>query len=192
MEKQAIMNYFNTNYEKALKQASQIKLIVTDLDGVLTDGGIILDDNGMEYKRFQVKDGQIIPYLHKFEIKTGIITGRNVQVSKIRCEQMGVDFHFHGIRDKWATLLEVIGEMKLNPSQVAYIGDDIIDLELLLNVGFSAAPADAMDYVKEKVTYVTLKKGGQGAFRELADLILFSNGNLPSSPVKINSSSPNY
>ena len=74
--------------------------------------------------------------------------------------------------------------MELNPNQVAYIGDDIIDLELLLNVGFSAAPADAIHYIKDKVDYITLKKGGQGAFRELADLILFASGNLPSIAVK--------
>lgn len=179
-----MMDYFNTNFEEVLNKAREIKLLVTDLDGVLTDGGIILDDNGMEYKRFQVKDGQIIPYLRDNGIKTGIITGRNVSVSKIRCEQMGVDFHLHGIREKWPTLSAVMEEMELNPNQVAYIGDDIIDLELLLNVGFSAAPADAIHYVKEKVDYVTLKKGGQGAFRELADLILFAGGNLPSMPAK--------
>ena len=184
MEKQAIMEYFNANFEEVLNKAREIKLLVTDLDGVLTDGGILLDDNGMEYKKFQVKDGQVIPYLRENGIKTGVITGRNVSVSKIRCEQMGVDFHLHGIREKWPTLLELIAEMELNRNQVAYIGDDIIDLELLLNVGFSAAPADAIHYIKDKVDYITLKKGGQGAFRELADLILFASGNLPSIAVK--------
>lgn len=168
----------------SLIKARNIKLLVTDLDGVLTDGGILLDDNGMEYKRFQVKDGQITPFLRKSDIRTGIITGRNVSISKIRCEQMGVDFHLQGIQEKWPTLLEVIEEMELNPNQVAYIGDDIIYLELLLNVGFSAAPSDAIHSVKEKVDYITLKKGGQGAFRELADLILFAGGNLPWTPAQ--------
>jgi 3-deoxy-D-manno-octulosonate 8-phosphate phosphatase (KDO 8-P phosphatase) len=173
------MNHFNSNYTDVLVKARRIKLLVTDLDGVLTDGGIILDDNGVEYKKFQVKDAQIVPFLRKSGIKTGVITGRDVAVSKIRCEQMGVDFHLHGVQQKWSTLQKILGEMGLDSSQVAYIGDDIIDLELLLNVGFSAAPADAITYVKEKVNYVTLKKGGKGAYRELADLLLFSGGKLP-------------
>ncbi|AEL24743.1 KdsC family phosphatase [Cyclobacterium marinum] len=175
------MNHFNINYKEVLSKAKDIKLIVTDLDGVLTDGGIVLDDNGMEYKRFQVKDGQIIRFLRESGIKTGIITGRDVSVSKIRCEQMGVDFHLHGVNDKWPTLLSIITEMGLKTNQVAYIGDDIIDMELLSHAGFSAAPADAIFYIKDKVDYVTLKKGGEGAFRELADLILYANENLPSS-----------
>ena len=97
----------------SLIKAGNIKLLVTDLYGVLTDGGILLDVNGIVYKRFQVKDGQITPFLRKLDIRPGIITGRNVSISKIRCEQMGVDFHLHGIREKWPTLLEVIEEMEL-------------------------------------------------------------------------------
>jgi 3-deoxy-D-manno-octulosonate 8-phosphate phosphatase (KDO 8-P phosphatase) len=178
------MNHFNIKNNEVLSKAKNIKLIVTDLDGVLTDGGIVMDDNGMEYKRFQVKDGQIIRFLHKSGIKIGVITGRDVPVSKFRCEQMGVDFHLHGVEDKWPTLKSIITNMDLKTSQVAYIGDDIIDLELLTNVGFSAAPADAIFYIKDKVDYITLKKGGEGAFRELADLILYANGNLPSTPNK--------
>lgn len=176
------MNHFNIKNKEVLSKAKNIKLIVTDLDGVLTDGGIVLDDNGMEYKRFQVKDGQIIRFLRESGIKTGVITGRDVPVSKFRCEQMGVDFHLHGVNDKWPTLKSIIKNMDLKASQVAYIGDDIIDLELLTNAGFSAAPADAIFYIKDKVDYVTLKKGGEGAFRELADLILYANENLPSNP----------
>ncbi|NHE57183.1 KdsC family phosphatase [Cyclobacterium plantarum] len=172
------MDHFKHIPGTLLQKAMLIKLLVSDLDGVLTDGGIILDDNGMEYKKFQVKDGQIIAYLKLSGIQTGILSGRNVKVSQVRCEQMKVDFHFHGVRDKWATLKEIIEKKGISTSEVAYIGDDLIDLELLGKVGLSAAPADAMAYIRDKVDYVTLTKGGKGAFRELADIILYAQGGL--------------
>ncbi|SHN28650.1 3-deoxy-D-manno-octulosonate 8-phosphate phosphatase (KDO 8-P phosphatase) [Cyclobacterium lianum] len=167
-----------------LEKAKQIRLLVSDLDGVLTDGGIILDDQGTEYKKFQVKDGQIISYLKQAGIQTGILSGRNVKVSQIRCEQMAVDFHYHGVRDKWATLKEIIDKKQLPASGVAYIGDDLIDAELLSKVGLSAAPADAISYIRSSVDFVTNQKGGKGAFRELADLILFSQEKLPFAQVQ--------
>ncbi len=165
--------------DKSLKdKASAVIAIITDIDGVLTDGGIILDDHGTEYKRFQVRDGQIIRYLKQAQIKTVAISGRDVEVSKIRCEQMGFDYHFHGVRDKLAVVTEWAAKVGIGLSECAYIGDDLIDLELLDKVGLSAAPLDALDYVKGAVDFTTLAKGGAGAFRELADMILGSKGLL--------------
>ncbi|WP_232835083.1 KdsC family phosphatase [Pleomorphovibrio marinus] len=161
------------------QKANLVKAVITDIDGVLTDGGIILDDQGMEYKRFQVKDGQIIRYLKRSLILTVAISGRDVSVSKKRCEQMGFNFHFHGVRDKLARIKDWIAQQGLSMKECAYIGDDLIDLELLSQVGFSAAPSDALSYVKENVDYTTVAKGGEGAFRELADLILSAKGILP-------------
>lgn len=161
------------------QKANRIKAVITDIDGVLTDGGIILDDQGMEYKRFQVKDGQIIKYLKKAHILTGAISGRDVPVSKKRCEQMGFDFHFHGVRDKLAKINAWVTQHGLSLEECAYIGDDLIDLELLGKVGLSAAPSDALSYVKDNVDFTTMVKGGEGAFRELADLILIAKGILP-------------
>lgn len=161
-----------------LQKAQKIQLLVSDLDGVLTDGGIIVDDRGMEYKRFQVKDGQIVSYLQQYGIRVGIVSGRNVHVAAKRCEQMGVDFHCHGVRDKLMKAKELAEFCGLGLDQCAYIGDDLIDMSLLAKVGLSAAPVDAMSYVKEMVDYTTVLKGGSGAFREVADLILVAKGKM--------------
>lgn len=164
--------------ELILEKAKKVKAIITDIDGVLTDGGIILDDHGTEYKRFQVRDGQIIRYLKQARIKTVAISGRDVEVSKKRCEQMGFEFHFHGIRDKLAQVTSWVEDEGIGLSECAYIGDDLIDLELLYQVGFSAAPKDALPYVKDMVDLITDAKGGKGAFRELADVVLGAKGIL--------------
>lgn len=173
------MRYYSHIPNELLDRAKPIRMLVTDLDGVLTDGGIILDDNGMEYKSFQVKDGQILRYLRDATIQVGVLSGRDVAVSKIRCEQMNVDFHRHGLTDKWGALSEILSDKGILPAEVAYIGDDLIDLDLLQRVGFSAAPADAMPYILDKVDYVCRKGGGKGVFREVADLILYAQGKLP-------------
>ncbi|MFC4870065.1 KdsC family phosphatase [Negadavirga shengliensis] len=174
-----------TEYLKAIdheivRKAQRIKILVSDLDGVMTDGGIIMDDRGVEYKRFQVKDGQIVAYLKQHGIRVGIISGRNVPVAAKRCEQMGVDFHHHGVRDKLAMVRELVKAYGYGFEQCAYIGDDLIDIALLAKVGLSAAPADAMPYVRERVDFITSKKGGEGAFREVADLILLAQGKMES------------
>lgn len=161
-----------------LKKIRNIRVLITDVDGVLTNGGIILDDEGVEYKQFQVKDGQIIAFLHEVNIKTGVISGRNVAVVKKRCQQMGLDFHYHGVRDKYAKVLEILSELGMTTDQCAYLGDDLIDLEILSKVGFSAAPKDALPYVKDQVDFISSLKGGEGAFREVADTILAAKGVL--------------
>jgi 3-deoxy-D-manno-octulosonate 8-phosphate phosphatase (KDO 8-P phosphatase) len=161
-----------------IKKILNIRVLITDVDGVLTDGGIILDDAGVEYKRFQVKDGQIISFLQQEGIQVGVISGRDVAVVKRRCQQMGVDFHHHGVRDKYAKVGEILAGMGLEMSHCAYIGDDLIDLEILSKVGFSAAPIDALPYVKHQVDFISSLKGGYGAFREVADSILEAKGRL--------------
>jgi 3-deoxy-D-manno-octulosonate 8-phosphate phosphatase (KDO 8-P phosphatase) len=178
MEEQKIEDYLSKANAETLRKASKVKMLISDLDGVLTDGGIILDGEGREYKRFQVKDGQIVSYLRKNGIITGIISGRNVPVAARRCEEMGVDFHFHGVRDKLKKVEEILEYRAFGLEACAYIGDDLIDLALLSKVGFSAAPADAMPYIREEVDYVTDSPGGQGAFREVADLLLKASGKL--------------
>lgn len=171
-------DYFKTVSPDAWEKASHIKLLITDVDGVLTDGGIIYDNNQLEYKRFQVKDGQIMRYLKENGIKVGAITGRDSQVVKNRLDEMKFDFHFHGVKEKYEQFFEQISNMGLSIKECAYIGDDIIDLPILMNVGFSAAPEDAMAYIADRVDFVSSFKGGQGAFREVADIILQSQGKL--------------
>ncbi|HLW20705.1 MAG TPA: HAD-IIIA family hydrolase [Cyclobacteriaceae bacterium] len=161
-----------------LEKAKRIKLLITDVDGVLTDGGIIYDDAGTEYKRFNVKDGQIVQYLRSNGISVGVISGRNSQVVRNRCEELKFDFHFHGIAEKGIQLEKILADMGISYRECAFIGDDIWDLPVLTKVGFSAAPADALPYVKERVNFVTSCLGGRGAFREVGDLILTSKGLL--------------
>lgn len=153
-------------------KAKQIKAIVFDVDGVLTDGGIIYDNSGMEMKRFNVKDGQIISHLKKAGFIVGAITGRNSQVVKNRCEELKLDFHYHGSSDKQVQYNTIKQNYMLEDQEIAYIGDDIIDLFILTTCGLSATPQDAREYMKKHVDIVTLSKGGHGALRDFADFIL--------------------
>jgi len=164
--------------EQVLAKAKNIKAVFFDVDGVLTDGGIVYDNNGLEYKRFNVKDGQIIKYLRAKGVLTGVITGRDSKVVRNRCEELKIDLHYHGIHDKRATFLEILQERQLTAEQVAYIGDDLNDLPIVGRCGVAATPADGQAALKNRVDLVTRAKGGEGALRELADTILIAQGKL--------------
>ena len=157
-------------------KAKGIRAIFFDVDGVLTDGGIIYNNAGQEYKRFNVKDGQIIKHLKQAGIVTGVITGRSSQVVKDRCEELKIDVHRHGIHNKLETFEQLLLEQGLDASQIAYIGDDINDLPILIRCGLSATPLDGHKTVKANVDLVLETKGGEGALRELADLVLSAQG----------------
>jgi len=161
-----------------IKKAAQIKAIFFDVDGVLTNGGIIYDDTGREIKQFNVKDGYIISHLKKAGIIVGIITGRESKIVSNRAAELKLDFCHQGIMDKYAVFEKLVQFHKLKKKQVAYIGDDINDLKVLQNCGLSACPADALDYVKNKVDVITKSKGGEGVAREVSDLILAAKGTL--------------
>ncbi len=164
--------------KEQVKKASLIKAIFFDVDGVLTDGKIIYDDTGRETKQFNVKDGYIISHLKKAGIIVGIITGRDSKVVSNRAAELKLDFCHQGIVDKLEVFEKLVDFHKLKKKQVAYIGDDINDLGVLKNCGLSACPADALNYVKDKVDLITQVKGGQGAVRELADLVLAARGEM--------------
>ena len=155
-----------------------IKCIMFDVDGVLTDGGIIYDNESNEIKRFNVKDGQIISHLKKYGFLVGTITGRNSQVVKNRCEELKLDFHYHGSSNKLEEYNKIKFDFNLKDEQIAYIGDDIIDLPILTKCGLSATPNDARVYIKKYVDFITPSKGGDGALRDFADLILEKQGYL--------------
>ena len=161
---------FNT--KDTLEKAGKIKAILFDIDGVFTDGGIIYDDKGVEYKRYNVKDGQIIAYLKKMGFVVGAITGRDSNVVKYRCNELNLDFHKHGVKDKFIEYIKFKKQYNLVDEHIAYIGDDIIDLSILVRCGLSVAPNDARVYIKEAVDIVTSTKGGEGVFRDVADYIL--------------------
>jgi 3-deoxy-D-manno-octulosonate 8-phosphate phosphatase (KDO 8-P phosphatase) len=161
---------FNT--KNAPEKAKNIKAILFDIDGVFTDGSIIYDDKGVEYKRYNVKDGQIISYLRELGFVVGAITGRDSNVVKNRCSELMLDFHKHGVKDKLVEYIKFKEQYNLADEQIAYIGDDIIDLSILVRCGLSATPNDARIYIKESVDVVTKSKGGEGVFRDIADYIL--------------------
>ncbi|MBT5492372.1 HAD hydrolase family protein [bacterium] len=163
---------FNTKNTE--EKAKKIKAILFDIDGVLTDGGIIYDDIGCEYKRYNVKDGQIISHLKRLGFVVGAITGRESDVVKNRCIELKLDFHKHGVKDKLIEYINFKKEYTLADEQIAYIGDDIIDLSILIRCGLSVTPNDARVYIKENVDIVTDSKGGEGVFRDIADYILES------------------
>jgi len=167
---------FNTKDTK--QKAQNIKAILFDVDGVLTNGGIIYDDNKIEYKRYNVKDGQIISHLKRLGFIVGAITGRKSDVVKNRCEELKLDYHKHGVKDKLLEYENFKSEYNLQDNQIAYIGDDIIDLSILVRCGLSATPNDARAYIKNEVDIVTGSKGGEGVLRDIADYILDSHGLL--------------
>jgi 3-deoxy-D-manno-octulosonate 8-phosphate phosphatase (KDO 8-P phosphatase) len=161
-----------------IKNASLIKAIFFDVDGVLTDGRINYDDSGRELKSFNVKDGLIISHLKKAGIVTGAISGRESSAVTRRCAELKVDFCHQGIVDKAAAFEKLLKHYKLKTKDVAFIGDDINDLSVFRLTGFSICPADTFDYIKEQVDLVTYAKGGGGVLREVADLVLASQGLL--------------
>lgn len=162
--------------KEQVKQASRIKAIFFDVDGVLTNGKIIYDDAGRETKHFNVKDGQIISFLKKAGIITGAISGRESDSVSRRCAELKIDFCHQGILDKASTFEKLVKHYQLKQREVAFIGDDINDLGVFALSGFSVCPADTFDYIKSKADLVTLAKGGNGVLREVADLVLAARG----------------
>lgn len=166
------------NNDKVKDKAIKIKAFLLDVDGVLTDGSIIYDNNGLEYKKFNVKDGQIVSHLKKLGFIVGVITGRNSKVVKNRCEELKFNFHKHGIKDKQIEYKTFKETYDLKDEEIVYIGDDIIDLTILEKCGLSVTPNDARIYMKNNVDIVTSSKGGEGVFRDVADYVLDSQNLL--------------
>jgi len=153
-----------------------IKLLILDVDGVLTDGRIIYDENGVEYKNFNVKDGLGIGLVKKAGILVYIISGRFSKVTELRAKELGVDKVFQNVDDKLEIFEQIKRETGVVNEEAAFIGDDINDLKLLKTVGFSAAVADASEDIKKHVSVVLQNPGGSGAVREFVEKILKNNG----------------
>jgi 3-deoxy-D-manno-octulosonate 8-phosphate phosphatase (KDO 8-P phosphatase) len=160
----------------AAEKAARVRLFLTDVDGVLTDGGILYDGAGLETKRFHVRDGHGIKMMRRAGIETGFITGRTSDVVAIRARELGVRIVRQGAFDKVAAWREILAETRIPAEETAYVGDDIVDLPLLRAVGFSAAPLDAEPYVLDAVDYVSSRPGGKGAVREIIEFLLRANG----------------
>jgi len=151
---------------------SSIKMFLTDCDGCLTDGGMYYSESGDEFKKFNTKDGMGLANLMKTGIITGIITKENTDIVRRRGEKLKLDELHMGVVDKLAVARDLCTKYKLSMDEVAYVGDDLNDIELLQTVGFSASVNNAMPKAKNVVDYVTSRNGGDGAIREVADLIL--------------------
>ena len=173
-----VANYFAHLSDEIWERASNIKLLITDIDGVMTDGGIIYDDNKLEFKKFNVKDGLIVYHLRKSGLMVGAITGRESYVVQNRCEELKFDFHYHGVKNKAKKFDEVLETLELQAEEVAFIGDDLIDLPILARVGLAVVPRDALEYVKPIAHYVSRFKGGEGVFREVGDILLHAGQHL--------------
>jgi len=165
--------------KKSLKsKCKKIKLVLTDVDGVLTDGGRYFSEKGEIVKRFHVRDGMGINILLRNGIQTAIVTKENSKIVKKWAKEMNVSKTYSGIKIKEKELKKICKYYKVLPSEIAFIGDDVNDMELMKKVGFSATPSDGILQAKKIVNYICKTSGGNGALREMIDLILkekFSN-----------------
>lgn len=152
------------------------KLVITDIDGVWTDGGMYYDQTGNEWKKFNTSDSAGILFCKKLNIPVCIITGENTEIVKRRAEKLNIDYLYQGISDKLTVAKQLCETLKLDLFETAYIGDDLGDIALLKQVGFSGAPNNAPSYIKNAVHFVTQKNGGDGAFREFIEKIITSTG----------------
>lgn len=155
---------------------TKIKLLILDVDGVMTDGRITYDNNGGEIKSFDVKDGHGLKLLQRAGIKVGIITGRKSAVVERRAAELDIELLYQGVRDKRLPFNEILDKQSLLPEEVAYVGDDVVDLPVMRRVGFAATVADAVDDVKPFAHLVTKRDGGRGAVREICDFLLKESG----------------
>ena len=160
-----------------LEERSQpIELILADVDGVLTDGRIVVNNQGIETKLFHIRDGMGIRLWQKAGYRFGVVSLRSSQIVKMRAAELEIGIVRQGTRDKLATTLEIIGQLGLAPQQVCYIGDDLPDLPVVRAAGMGVAVADACGELVEAAAYVTKAPGGCGAVREVIELILKAQG----------------
>ena len=154
------------------QKCKKIKLVITDVDGVLTDGGRYYSETGEKLKKFHTRDGMGVNLLLRNNIKTIILTKEKSKITRKWAKEMNISFVYEGLTKKEIALPKICKRFNLLPANLAFIGDDINDLEVFKKVGFSATPNDAIEQSKTLADYVCKAKGGEGAFREITDLIL--------------------
>ncbi len=157
----------------------KIKLVLTDIDGVWTDGGMYYDNHDNEWKKFNTSDSAGVLFLKKLGVPVGIITGEDTEIVKRRAEKLKIDYLYMGVKDKLKVARKLCNKLGLEMAEeVAYIGDDINDVPLLRKVCISATPANAPEYVKSFAKWNLKKSGGEGVFREFVEKILSESGVL--------------
>jgi 3-deoxy-D-glycero-D-galacto-nononate 9-phosphatase len=148
------------------------KLILTDIDGVWTDGGMYYDSTNVELKKFNTYDSAGVLLAHHLGIPVGILTGENIQIVQRRSDKLKIDYLYLGAKDKVAIATDLCDQLHIALEDIAYIGDDLNDIQLLKIVGWSGVPSSAPDYVKKLATISLMKKGGEGVFREFVENII--------------------
>ena len=154
------------------KRAERIRLVLFDVDGVLTDGRVVLHGDGSESKQFHIRDGIVMVWAQRVGLKIGLLSARMSPTTAERAAQLGITLVHQGVASKIDAYDEIVSDIGLNDDEVAYMGDDIVDIAVLSRVGLATAPADAVPEVRERVHWVALSAGGAGAARELLELIL--------------------
>ena len=159
-----------------LKKLKHIRLLLLDVDGVLTDGSIIYNDDGSETKIFNAKDGLGLRLAMSAGIEVAIVTGRRSKALRHRCDNLGIRYLFDGVGDKAQMLAEIVAQTGIGPEQAAFVGDDLPDLPLMRRVGLAIAVADAHDIIRDHAHWTTRTPGGRGAVREICEALLTAKG----------------
>jgi len=155
---------------------SKIQMLIMDVDGVLTDGTVIINSDGSEGKNFSIVDGHGVKLWHRAGFQTAIISGRPSGATTVRAEQISIGHVLQGCKRKLPAFEQLLEEVSLSADEVAFIGDDLLDLPLVRRAGLGVAVANAVDELKEAADYITTRKGGEGAVREVIEYILKNNG----------------
>ncbi|RLA26218.1 MAG: 3-deoxy-D-manno-octulosonate 8-phosphate phosphatase [Gammaproteobacteria bacterium] len=164
--------------QNRIEKAKKIKVLILDVDGVLTDGKLFFDEQGKEYKSFNVQDGLGIKLLQKAGIQVAVISGRASKPVALRMEMLGINLVYLGQADKGHAFKEIITKVGCTPEQAAHVGDDLIDLPVLIQVGLAVAVRNASEFILPYVDWQTQLVGGQGAVREVCDFILQAQGKM--------------
>ena len=158
--------------------AQGIRLIAFDVDGILTDGGLYLSDSGEEFKRFNSLDGHGLKMLKASGVELAIITGRASRCVELRAHNLGITYLYQGVSDKLGAMQKLLAQLRLPPSAVAFMGDDVVDLPVMRHVGMALSVPDAPQVVRDRAHYVTRLGGGNGAVREACELLMSAQGTL--------------
>jgi 3-deoxy-D-manno-octulosonate 8-phosphate phosphatase (KDO 8-P phosphatase) len=157
-------------------RAARLRLLLFDVDGVLTDGSVAISDDGSESKSFSIRDGAALVWARREGLKVGWLSGRHSGATARRAAELGISMTVQGAEDKSAAYAEILRANGLGHEDVAYMGDDLLDLAVIARVGLSAAPADAVDEVRGRAHWVSAHRGGHGAVREFIELVLRARG----------------
>lgn len=156
------------------ERAARVKLLLLDVDGVLTDGTVVIHSDGSESKPFAIRDGIALVWAQRVGLRVGILSARNSPTTPHRAAQLGISLIYQGVHSKADAYARILADEQLTDADVAYMGDDIVDLAVLARAGLAAAPADAVPEVRSRVHWVSAWPGGRGSVRELVELLLKS------------------